>query len=135
MSFVKFDAGKLYRVKGEKRDCQVRALCTATDMPYLLAWELLYKVQGELRRCDFTLVESLSVLDPRFSAKRVLPFPAKAGQHRMTGEEFCQRHPKGRFILRLANHVAAVKDGVLFDTWDSTRKCVYTAWEMKGVEV
>lgn len=31
---------------------------------------------------------------------------------------------------RMAHHVAGVKEGVLYDTWDSSSKCVYRAWEI-----
>ncbi len=62
---------------------------------------------------------------------RSLEFPARKGKPRMTGAEFCRKHPRGRFILRMANHVAAVKDGQVYDTWDSTGRCVYAAWEMR----
>lgn len=131
MTFRKFDAGALARPKGApKEDCQVRALTTARGIPYYEAWKLLYLVQGELRRCAFALVESLTANDPRFGVKRVLRFPAVKGKSRMTGAEFCKRHPKGRFILRMSHHVAAVKDGVLYDTFDSSAKCLYTAWEV-----
>jgi len=49
----------------------------------------------------------------------------------MTGKEFVRLYPKGRYILRLAHHVAAVVDSVVIDSWDSTRKCVYGAWQLK----
>lgn len=131
MTFRKYDAGGLARPKGApKQDCQVRALATARGIPYNEAWELLYLVQGELRRCAFALVESLSAGDARFGVIRTLPFPAVRGQPRMTGAVFCERHRKGRYILRMAHHVAAVKKGVLYDTWDSGSKCVYAAWEV-----
>ncbi len=131
MTFRRFDAGALARPKGAPReDCQVRALTTARSIPYEAAWVLLYLVQGELRRCAFALVESLTANDPRFGVKRTLRFPAAKGELRMTGAEFCKRHLKGRYILRMSHHVAAVKDGVLYDTFDSSGKCVYTAWEV-----
>lgn len=131
MTFRKFDAGALDRPKGApKEDCQVRALTTARSIAYDDAWALLYLVQGELRRCAFALVESLTANDQRFGVKRTLRFPAVKGEPRMTGAEFCKRYPKGRYILRSSHHVATVKDGVLYDTFDSSNKCVYIAWEV-----
>lgn len=112
----------------------MRALATARSIPYDEAWELLYRVQGELRRCGFALVESLSAGDTRFGVIRTVAFPAARGKPRLTGAEFCKRYPKGRFVLRMANHVAAVKDGLIYDTWNSSAKCVYTAWEITQVD-
>lgn len=114
MTFRKFDAGALGRPRGAlKTDCQVRALATARSIPYDKEWELLYLVQSELRRCAFALVESLSANDARFGVCRTVAFPGVRGEPRMTGAQFCRRYPRDRYILRMAHHVAAVKDGVL----------------------
>jgi len=134
MTFRLFDAGSLERSSSAKNaDCQVRAFATATGRKYKDAWELLYFVQGEKRGCGFLLVESLNEADPRFNVIRKLSFKAKKGEERMTGKKFCERYKKGRFILRMANHVAAVKDGVLFDTSNSSFACVYCAWEVSSI--
>lgn len=85
MSFRKFDAGDGKRAKGVRGDCQVRALTTATGMPYETAWELLYKLQGERRSCGFPIVESLTAGDVRLGVKRSMPFPAVRGAHRAHG--------------------------------------------------
>lgn len=36
--------------------------------------------------------------------------------------------PSGRLIARMANHYAAVVDGVVHDSWDSSLKMVYGYW-------
>lgn len=141
MTFRKFDAGVVDRPKhAPKGDCQVRALATATWMSWTDAWEVLYKAQKESKACHFTLVEELrnpngllrwqigTPMDVK--VLRQIDFPAKKGKSRMTGAEFCKKYKKGRFILRLAHHVVAVKDGVFYDLSDCTRSCVYTAWEI-----
>ena len=38
-----------------------------------------------------------------------------------TAEDFCKDHPKGTYVLAFGGHVAAVKDGDLYDTWDSSQ--------------
>jgi hypothetical protein len=132
MTFRRFDAGKGHRSPDNKGDCQVRALCTARNIPYNDAWELLYAIQGEQRASFFRLVNVLQAKDPRVGVIRYLSFPAKKGKRRMNGEQFVKDYPKGRFILNMAKHVAAVVDGALIDTWDSRGKCVYGAWEVKS---
>jgi hypothetical protein len=133
MTFRKFDAGKSVRAKGETGDCQVRSLCVARGMRYSEAWELLYKIQGERRTCGFPLVDALTEKDSRLGVIRMLSFPAEKGKPRMTGRVFCETHAKGNFILQVSNHVAAVEDGVLIDTWDCSGKCVYRAWEVRAI--
>lgn len=134
MSFVKRDVGAGQRApvaRGALMDCQVRALVTAFAMEYADAWDLLYKMQGEHRRCSFGLVDDLTSNDPRLHVVRPIAFPAERGKPRMTGVQFCKLYPEGHFILRMAHHVAAVVDGKLYDSWDSSRKCVYSAWEVR----
>lgn len=36
-----------------------------------------------------------------------------------TVEKFAVDHPQGVYILALDSHVVAVKDGIIYDTWDS----------------
>jgi hypothetical protein len=36
-------------------------------------------------------------------------------------------YSKGSYILQFAGHVAACVDGVIYDTWNPSSKCVYTA--------
>ena len=45
--------------------------------------------------------------------------------------------PEGRIICNLSRHYAAVIDGVLHDTYDSTRngnRCVYGYWYKPGLD-
>lgn len=136
MTWRCFDAGAAHRkLTPSSQDCQVRALATARGIGYLEAWLLLYEMQGERRACAFTLTDELRRCDPRLGVIADMPFPAVRGKPRMTAERFCKEHPKGRFILRSAHHVAAVKDGVLYDTWDSSTRCVYYAWEIAAAEL
>lgn len=57
-----------------------------------------------------------------------ISFPAVKGSPRMNGERFCNNYPSGRYILQMANHLTACVDGVIYDTWDCSDKCVYRAW-------
>ena len=59
-----------------------------------------------------------------------LSFPAVKGIKRMNGLRFCQTYYKGRYILNMAGHWSCCVDGVIYDTWDCTEKCVYTAYKV-----
>ena len=48
----------------------------------------------------------------------------------MNGIMFCATHPKGRYILNMAGHWSCCVDGIIYDTWDCSEKCVYTAYEI-----
>jgi hypothetical protein len=130
-SFRKLDIGKGKRPAWDPGDCQVRALCTATGMRYEEAWDTLYRLQGKHRTAGFNLTAYLDRDGEALGVLRRLSFPAVKGQPRMTADEFCQKYPRGNFILRMPHHVAAVEDGVLLDCWNSSFCCVYTAWEVR----
>lgn len=131
MTWIKFDAGAGHRSDFAKSgDCQVRALSVALGVSYREAWQMLYTMQGERSACAFELVEELHARTSSLHVVREISFPAKKGKKRMTATAFCISYKRGRYILQMPHHVAAVKDGKLLDTWDSSRKCVYRAWEI-----
>ncbi len=105
----------------------------AAGISYADAYALLYELQGRHRLCSTDLVTLLKLEPAKLGVMRTFDFPAKAGQPRMTGAAFCRRHRAGRYVLRLAHHVVAVKDGLVYDVFDSTEKCVYRAWEIAPV--
>jgi hypothetical protein len=127
-NFRLYDAGKGLRPTGDEGDCQVRALHTASGLSYNQAWDALYTLQGKYRTAGFRLGFYLE--KGELSVIRNLKFPAQKGKPRMTAVKFVKRYQKGSFILRQANHVVAAQDGIIFDTFDSTERCVYQAWEI-----
>ncbi|MFM9972920.1 MAG: hypothetical protein ACKVQK_31475 [Burkholderiales bacterium] len=48
--------------------------------------------------------------------------------HKPTVKEFALTHPQGIYILRVANHIVTVKNGLYFDSWDSGDKSIYKYW-------
>ena len=48
-----------------------------------------------------------------------------------TAEDFCLDHPQGTFVLGFGGHVATVKDGVLYDSWDSSNEIPIYYWSRK----
>lgn len=131
MGFKLFDAGAEFRNgQMDNADCQVRALVTAGNYNYHEAWDILYTLQGKYRSIGFTIKQYLD--GGELNVVRRLSFPAKRGRSRMTPAEFSKTFTKGRYILRMAHHVAACVDGTVIDKWDCTRKCVYCAWEIRS---
>jgi len=45
-----------------------------------------------------------------------------------TAGDFCAEHPEGIYVLGFGDHVAAVKDGDLYDSWDSTDRVPQYVW-------
>lgn len=112
------------------RDCVKRAISKAAEMDY-------HQVQIELNRYK-KITGAKTFNSDRNPDKYVMnilkavkiSFPAKRGQPRMNGERFCKAYPKGNYILQMAGHWTSCVDGIIYDTWDCSDKCVYTAWKL-----
>ena len=51
-----------------------------------------------------------------------------------TAEDFAQDHPVGTYVLAFGDHVCAVVDGTIFDSWDSRNRIPMFYWEKQGKE-
>lgn len=45
-----------------------------------------------------------------------------------TAEDFCKDHPNGVYVLGFGNHVATCVDGILYDSWDSSKEIPQYYW-------
>ena len=45
-----------------------------------------------------------------------------------TAEQFAEDHPEGVYALGFGGHVAAVRDGVIYDSWDSSNEIPVYYW-------
>lgn len=111
-------------------DCVKRAISKAADMDY-------NEVKSELNRYKKITgaAKFNDITNCRPYVEKVLhgvytSFPAVKGEPRMNGERFCKKYPKGRYILSMANHWSCCVDGIIYDTWDCSDKCVYGVWRV-----
>ena len=115
-------------------DCVKRAISKAANMDYMEVQRELNRYKKVTGAKDFN-----SDYNPHKYVENVLhgvkfSFPAKKGQKRMTPEKFCEEHPRGNFILNMAGHWTCVVDGVIYDTWNPSGRCVYTAYRITPVK-
>ena len=45
-----------------------------------------------------------------------------------TLDDFANDHPKGVFVVGTGNHVATIKDGLIWDSWDSSKEIPIYYW-------
>lgn len=106
-------------------DCAIRAIAAALDTDWDAAYCLLascgYDVKnvmnadsvigGTLRKHGFNRSAIPNTCPDCYSA-----------------EEFCLEHRKGIYVLFFGGHVACARDGILLDTWDSSREIPQYFW-------
>lgn len=49
-----------------------------------------------------------------------------------TAEDFARENPKGIYVLGFGGHVATMVDGVLYDSWDSSKEIPAYVWVKKN---
>ena len=115
-------------------DCVKRSIALTTGIPYR-------KVQKGLN--DHKKITGVNRFynnpNPRSFMENVLGFrrvlaPKKADGTRGSAEAFAQAHPRGRYVLSLSGHWTACIDGVIYDTWDCSKKSVLSYYEVTRFE-
>lgn len=106
-------------------DCAVRAVSVALD----LDWEEAYE---RLTRAGFWMCDMPSSDSVVGALLRGAGFYREAIDDRLpeyySAEDFCKDHPKGIYVLAFGGHMAGVRDGCLYDSWDSSREVPAYYW-------
>lgn len=139
IEFVYNDGGRqLSGIKGSGGDCGARAIAIAVRIPYSRAVELIDSFAKSERRGK----RKKGISSGRHGVytstyKKVLKHLGWTWVPTMSIGSGCKVHlradelPRGRIIVNLSRHFAAVIDGVLYDTHDCSRdgtRCVYGYW-------
>jgi len=107
-------------------DCAVRAVAKALGVDWETAYAMICAAGYDM--CDMPSADSVwgSILRSNGFVKETIsnqcPDCYNAG-------EFADDHPTGTYVLGFGNHTATVKDGILYDSWDSSREIPIYLWE------
>lgn len=112
-------------------DCAVRAIAAALDIDWERAFALL--AINAYQMGDMPSSDSVwgSVLRQNGFYRTSMP---DSCPDCYTAAEFAQDNPRGTFVLGFGGHVATIKDGQLYDAWDSTREVPQFVWFKKEDE-
>jgi len=109
-------------------DCVVRAVSLAFDKDYLEARRDLNKAKRESKFDSYK--DTKFIYDYLKEYERLI-IAVERGKPRMKADEFVGKYGKGTYIVKMAKHIACIKNGKLLDTWDSSEKTIYTAWKIE----
>lgn len=112
--------------RGEKTrpDCAIRAMSKFLGMDWLTTFDLMCATAREI----YDVPNSIKTMEKLLFDHERVGVNTEAGKKRMSVIDFCKAHPKGTYLLRVANHMVCVSDGKYYDVWDSGKKCVYFYW-------
>lgn len=128
MAYVEFNPNPVGRKVG---DCAVRAIAKTLNM----GWEAAYIAltinglqMGDLPNSDAV---SGALLRQYGYYRKAVPDTCPACY---TVRDFCEDHPKGKYVLYCGGHVVAADSGSYFDSWDSGSEVVQYVWYRKENE-
>lgn len=111
----------------ERSDCVVRAICIATNRPWLRVFDELCSVA----RQDYGMPSENSVWGHYLYMLGFVPFMLKRSCPQCTTvSEFTRWYPKGIYIIGTGTHAVAVVDGDYYDSWDSGDQIPSYFWKI-----
>ena len=117
-------------------DCVIRAISTATEIPY----ERVVMEMAELQCKTGYDDGDVKLIDRYLKSKGWVknPQPRKDDGTKYTGKEFCEevrthRHWYSPAIIANigGHHTVAIMFGQVYDSWDSTDGCIGNYWEKR----
>ena len=128
MAYVYYQPNPVGRNVG---DCSIRAVAKALDIDWEGAYALV--VANGFQMGDVPSSDAVwgSVLRQFGFYREVV---SNSCPDCYTAADFARDHPRGTFVLGFGGHVATMKDGDLFDSWDSTGLSPQYYWYRKDDE-
>lgn len=120
--FIEYNPNPCARRVG---DCAVRAIAKALKID----WETAYLaiMMNGFYMCDMPSSDAVwgATLRQNGFTRKVIP---NTCPECYTAKDFCRDHPVGTYVLGFGGHTATVKDGDLFDSWDSSDEIPQFYW-------
>lgn len=122
MAYVYYNPNPIGRSVG---DCSVRAVSKALNM----GWEAAYiaLTMNGLAMGDMPSSDSVWGATLRQNGFRRKAVPDSCPDC-YTAEDFSEEHPEGVYVLGFGGHVCTVKDGDIYDSWDSSQESPQFYW-------
>lgn len=120
--WIEYNCNPCGRIVG---DCSVRAVAKALKID----WETAYLaiMMNGFYMCDMPSSDAVwgATLRQNGFTRKVIP---NTCPECYTADDFCKDHPVGTYVLGFGGHVATVKNGDLFDSWNSSNEIPQFYW-------
>lgn len=109
-------------------DCAVRAVAVALGIDWETAFLRIAKAAFQMGDMPSSNSVWGAVLRQEGFYRSAIP---NSCPDCYTAEDFAVEHPRGVYVLGFGNHVATVRDGYIYDSWDSTKEIPQYYWHRK----
>lgn len=127
MSYIYTDGGRVQAGFKSLTDCGIRAMAVACDISYQEARKALKEASKNGRKGSGAISTGIFKEDME-KALQAYGFVRKSAPKLEGRKARYYDLPRGRIVANMAKHFAAVIDGNLYDSWDSSGKMVYDYW-------
>ena len=109
-------------------DCVIRAISIATAQ----SWRQVYRDLCDLGEVECELPNMNNVWGRYLSEMGLEQFLLPESCPKcITVRAFCERYPKGTYVIGTGSHAVAVIDGDYYDSWDSGNEVPSYFWRVK----
>lgn len=112
-------------VAAREQDCAIRAVSAALGISWDEAFDLIAYNAKQMGATMNNNAAWGSVLRQHGFKKRIIP---NSCPDCYSASDFCYDHPEGVYVLGFDMHTAAVIDGTLLDTWNSSEEIPTYYW-------
>ena len=110
-------------------DCSVRALTKALGLSWDDVYLELVSEGFKVKKMPSSKSVVNRVLRQHGFKGRVIP---DSCPDCYTMEDFAEDHPSGVYVVCTGNHVATIRDGLIWDSWDSSKEVPQFYWSKEG---
>ena len=107
------------------RDCSIRALTMALGVSWETAFDLAAKFAKNM--CDMPDSDWVWGAVLRSHGYKRVTIPNNCPEC-YTVAQFAKDHQSGIYVLGLGGHVTVIKDGDIYDIWDTSNEVPIYAW-------
>jgi len=135
MSYLKLNLNPLEKKVG---DCVIRAIACATGQSWEKTYTDLCALGLEIKdvptdKATYTLyLKQIGWVKMKMPVKYVEEENEFGGldkkKKRVKVSEFAEANSKGNYIVDMANHLTAIEDGTIIDTWNCGHKSIGNWW-------
>lgn len=112
-------------VAAREQDCAIRAVSAALGISWDEAFDLIAYNAKQMGATMNNNAVWGGVLRQHGFKKRIIP---NSCPDCYSASDFCYDHPEGVYVLGFDMHTAAVIDGTLLDTWNSSEEIPTYYW-------
>lgn len=110
-------------------DCAVRALSIALALDWNTAYSMIATVGFRMKDMPSSNAVFGAVLRQNGFTRHIIP---NTCPDCFTIGDFADEHPHGVYVVGTGNHVVTIKDGVVYDSWDSRNEIPVYYWHKEA---